>query len=353
MIYALGSGSSNSNGSGTVSITDVAGRTVQVPAQVNKVVGTGCSAREIVYLNASDKLVGIEQIETNSTGGWGNQLPYTIAHPELMKLPVVGNAKTDTVNYEKIAELKPDVVFAGTAEQANEIQSKTGIPTLVAYVGAVGTPEQMDTYEKSLKMMGKVLGKEQRADELVNYINSTENDLANRTKNVNSNKTVYLAGQAFYGAHGITSTNPYYPPFVMVNASNVASGLNDTNATIHAIQIDKEQLISWNPDIMFVEGGSITTVENETAKNQEYQNITAIKNGDVYGVLTYCLYSYNKDEMFANAYYIGKVLYPEQFKDVDPEKKAAEIFTEFDCGNGESVYSTLKTQYGGFKQLNL
>jgi iron complex transport system substrate-binding protein len=353
LIYALGSGNLSSSSGNTVSITDVAGRTVQVPAQVNKVVGTGCSAREIVYLNASDKLVGIEQIETNSTGGWGTQLPYTIAHPELMKLPVVGNAKTDTVNYEKIAELKPDVVFAGTAEQANAIQSKTGIPTLVAYVGAVGTSDQMNTYKDSLKMMGKVLGKEDRAEELIGYIDSTQEDLEKRTSNINSNKTVYLAGQAFYGAHGITSTNPYYPPFVMLNASNVASGINDTNATIHAIQIDKEQLIKWNPDFIFVEGGSIPAIENETAKNPEYQNIAAIKNGDVYGVLTYCLYSYNKDEMFANAYYIGKVLYPEQFKDVDPEKKAAEIFTEFDCGNGESVYSTLKTQYGGFKQLNL
>lgn len=350
MIYAL---SGNGTGTGTVSITDMAGRTVQVPAQVNKVAGTGCSAREIVYLNASDKIIGIEQIETNSTGGWGNQLPYTIAHPELMSLPIIGNAKTDTVNYEKIAELKPDVVFAGTAEQAEAIQSKTGIPTVVTYVGAVGTSEQMDKYEKSLKMMGDILGKEERAEELISYINSAEEDLAKRTNNANNGKTVYLAGQAFYGTHGITSTNPYYPPFVMLNASNVASEINDTNATIHAIQIDKEQLINWNPDIIFVEGGSIPTIANDTAKNPEYQNINAIKSSNVYGLLSYCLYSYNKDEMFANAYYVGKVLYPEQFKDVDPEEKANEIFIAFNGGSGGSVYDKLKAQYGGFKQLNL
>jgi len=87
--------------SGTVSVTDVAGRTVQVPAQVDKVVGTGCSDREIVYLNASDKLVGIEQVESNSTGGSGNSLPYMIAHPELMSLPIVGDASKNIINYEK------------------------------------------------------------------------------------------------------------------------------------------------------------------------------------------------------------------------------------------------------------
>jgi hypothetical protein len=66
-----------------------------------------CSAREIVYLNASDKIVGIEKTETNSTGGWGSQLPYMIAHPELMSLPIVGDARTNVVNYEEIAKLKP------------------------------------------------------------------------------------------------------------------------------------------------------------------------------------------------------------------------------------------------------
>jgi molecular chaperone DnaJ len=103
LIYAFGSGSASSGNGGTVSITDVAGRTVQVPAQVNKVVGTGCSGREIVYLNASDKMVGIEQVETNFTG-IGSTLPYIMAHPELMNLPVVGDGSKNIINYEEIAK---------------------------------------------------------------------------------------------------------------------------------------------------------------------------------------------------------------------------------------------------------
>jgi iron complex transport system substrate-binding protein len=339
---------------GNVSITDAAGRTVQVPAQVNKVVGTGCSGREIVYLNASDKMVGIEQMESNSTGAWGNQLPYMIAHPELLKLPVVANARTDTVYYEKLAEVDPDVVFVGTAEQADNVQTKTGIPAVVVYVGAVETPEQMDKYKESLKMMGRVLGKEDRADELINYINSYEEDLAKRTAGVSSNKTVYIAGQAYYGTHGITSTNAFYPPFIMVNADNVASAMNTTtNATLHAISVDKEQLVTWNPDMIFVEGSSAESIINDTNQNTVYQSINAVKNGDVYDVLPYCLFSYNKDSMIADAYYIGKILYPEQFADVDPEEKANEIFMKFNGGSGELVYSTLKTQYGGFKKMDI
>lgn len=348
--YIFGDDNARSS-SGTVSVTDAAGRTVQVPTEVNRVVGTGCSGREIVYLNASDKLVGIEQVESNTTGGSGNSLPYMIAHPELMSLPIVGDASKNIINHEKIAELKPDVVFARSTEDADTIQTKTGIPTVVVYTGAVGTPQQMDDYKKSLKVMGKVLGKEKRADELINYIDSCEEDLTKRTSGISINTTVYIAGQAYRGTHGITSTNSFYPPFNMVNTDNVAETMNTTaNATTNAIQIDKEQLITWNPDVIFIETGSLATVTNDISKNPEYKNIKGIENGNVYGVLTYCLYSYNKDEMIADAYYIGKIIYPEQFADIDPEKKADEIFGMF---VGKPVYNDLKAEIGGFKKVEI
>ncbi|OPY20891.1 MAG: corrinoid ABC transporter substrate-binding protein [Methanobacterium sp. PtaU1.Bin097] len=339
-----------SSDTSTVSITDAANRTVQVPVQVNRVVGTGTSNRNIIYLNSSDKLVGVEQIESSSAGGWENQLPYMIANPELRNLPVIGDARKNLVNYEKIIELDPDVIFAGNPQQAVDIQNKTGIPTVVVYVGAVETPEQMDKYKESLKIMGKVLGKETRADELVNYIDSCQEDLANRTRNVSSNKTVYVGGQVYYGAHDITSTNPHYPPFTLLNANNIASVINTTaNATSHA-QIDREQLIKWNPDVIFIESGSLTSVMNDTSKHPEYNDLKAIQDGNVYEVLSCC---YDKDIMFADAYYIGKILYPEQFSDVDPGEKANEIFMEFNGGSGGSVYDTFKTQFGEFKELDL
>ena len=346
LIYVLG-GNITSPSKGTVSITDMAGRTVQVPAQVNKVIGTGCSCREIVYLNASDKIIGIEQPESNSSGGNGKLMAYMVAYPELMSLPVVTSGTT--INYEKIAELDPDVVFANSAEEADNIQSKTGIPTVVVCIYAVGTPEQMDKYETSLRIMGDVLNKEDRAEELIDYMDSSEEDLATRTRGVSSNKTVYMGGQAYGAIHGITATNAFYPPFEMVNATNVAANVNTSDAS-KGFQVDKEQLITWNPDIIFVEETGLKTVINDTSNTPEYQELKAIQDENVYGLLPYCTYAYNKEEMIANAYYVGKVLYPEQFNDVDPEEKADEIFEKF---LGKEIYNDLKAQYGGFKKIEL
>ena len=39
----------------------------------------------------------------------------------------------------------------------------------------------------------------------------------------------------------------------------------------------------------------------------------------------------NHETSLANAYYVGKVLYPEQFADIDPAEKADEIY-EFVVG---------------------
>ena len=47
----------------------------------------------------------------------------------------------------------------------------------------------------------------------------------------------------------------------------------------------------------------------------------------------------NHETALANAYYIGKILYPEQFDDIDPVKKADEIYTNV---VGKPVFNQLK-----------
>jgi len=52
-----------------------------------------------------------------------------------------------------------------------------------------------------------------------------------------------------------------------------------------------------------------------------------VQEGKVYAVLPYNWYTQNFGSILANAYYIGKVLYPEKFAGVDPAGKADEIYT--------------------------
>ena len=93
---------------------------------------------------------------------------------------------------------------------------------------------------------------------------------------------------------------------------------------------------------------NLITEDLET--NKEYQTITAVKRDQIYGMLPYAFYHRNPSTILANAYYMGKVIYPEQFKDINPAQKADQIYNKF---VGAEVYQELSNVYGGFKKLNL
>ncbi|MDO5852094.1 MAG: ABC transporter substrate-binding protein, partial [Methanobacteriaceae archaeon] len=299
---------------GNRTITDMAGRSVEIPAHIDKVMGFDSANRELCYLNCSDKIVGLQTMEQKNA----KSLPYMVANQNLVNLPVFGSLDDGSLNYEELAASKPDIIFVDGVEKAENIETKTGIPTVVVYEGMVGTDDQMQNYTNSLQLMGKIMDKEDRAKELTSYMKEMQDDLNKRTKDASSNQTVYIGGHAYFGAHGLSYTNAFYPPFNYLGLNNVASSINNSSDASHqAMEVGKEQLITWNPDKIFVESSSIISHQNDSVQNKEYSEMTAVKTDNVYEIFSYCMYFYNKEEMFSNSYYIGKVCYPDQFNDVD------------------------------------
>jgi iron complex transport system substrate-binding protein len=82
------------------------------------------------------------------------------------------------------------------------------------------------------------------------------------------------------------------------------------------------------------------------------KGLSAVREGKVYGVLPYNFYNTNYETVFADAYFIGKILYPDRFADIDPAKKADEIFMFF---VGKPVFEELNSQFRdlGFAQIPL
>jgi len=334
----------------TITVVDAAGRTVEVPQNPEKIIALSCALREVVYLQSQDKVVGIEFREaakkTDGTFPSGLELPYLAAYPELMNLTVVNAG--NTVNVEEIAKLQPDVIFVGTsgAGSAEDIQAKTGIPVVIVYVATVGTEAQNEKYYETLELMGKVLGKEDRAEELISIFEEYETDLANRVADISNEEkpTVYVAGRPYMGVHGLDGTDPHWPAFELLNANNVASEVSDVS---EGISVNKEQVLEWDPEYIFVSESSMNLI-NEDLNDPAYRGLSAVQNGNVYGVLPYCWYSFNKETGIANAYFVGKTIYPEQFSDINVEEKADEIYEKF---LGKPVYSIMESQFPGYTEL--
>jgi len=331
----------------TISVTDMSGRIVDVPKEVDEIVCIGPGAlRLITYLQATDKVVGIEGgFEKDSSTG----RPYIMAHPELTELPVIGiAAPSPQFNPEAIININPDVIFACYVEPriADNLQKQIGIPVVILSYGDLSTFKNEHVFN-SLKIAGKILSKTERAEAVINFIKSSQEDLTERTKHISVRPTVYVGGLGYKGTQGILSTQREYPAFEILNVKNV---VNELDMRGH-IFIDKEQLIQWNPDFIFVDGGGISRVREDHIKNPEFYNLLkAAQNGQVYALFPYNFYTTNIDTALANTYYIGKILYPQEFSDIDPAKKADEIY-EFLVG--KPLYEAMAKEWDAFKKFKI
>lgn len=336
---------------GKITVTDMANRTVDVRKAPQRIIGVGAgSLRMIAYLQAADRVVGVDDREQKkyNTSGFGMpsgiDKPYNLANPSLSTLPFIGGKTGDP---ELIAAQNPDVVFYTftTGKDAQTLQEKSGRPVVALTTGDLG--KNKDVFYQSLRLMAAILGKEERAENVTTYIDATIKDLDDRTKEIPVDKRprVYVGGIAYNGAHGFLSTDPAYSPLLMVNGNNVAASAS----TGGQMMIDKEKLLDWKPEVIFVDEASYALVK-EDLRDPVYQSLPAVKNGRVYAVMPYNWYANNYDTVLADAYYIGKTLYPDQFADVDPAQKADEIYTMLD---GKPVYSDMKTLFGGFVPFSM
>lgn len=345
----------------TITIKDGFGRDVAIPAHPGHVVcsGSGC-LRYLVYLGGKDLVVGVDDIEKKEQAIEGR--PYALAWGSQFKsLPLIGEfrGKDDP---EKIIGIGPDLIFktgssgtayATSAADADKLQEKTGIPVIAFPYGSLRNEAEKTDMYMGLRVMGKALGREDRADAVIAYIEATMKDLERRTADIPAvdRKTAYVGGVSSAGAHGIISTEPAYPPFLWLNAKNAAAGMGAAHA-----DIAKEALVDWDPEYLFIDVGTLQ-LDNEGAVGElrndpALKGLSAVKGGRVYGVLPYNFYNTNYETVLANAYFAGKILYPDRFADVDPAQKADEIFTFF---VGKPVFSTLNGQYGnsGFSKIPL
>ena len=329
-----------------ITVTDMEGRKLEINAPVNRVVAIGSAMRLYCYIDGINTLVGVEKAQQTSP----TDRPYILANPGLKDLPIIGNGFPAEPDAEMLATAKPDVIFAGDiVDKAGieQLQTKTGIP-VIALTGMNDGVFDQKLYQ-ALNLIGVVMGKAQRSKEIVDYMEAIKQDMNRRTKDVPDNKkpTVYVGALSWKGIHGIESTLGNYPELEVLNAKNVA----DVTGKSGSVTIDKEKLIQWNPDKIIIDEGGYQLVKQDYQKNPSfYNNLKAVKNGEVYGQLPYVAYYDNLDTALADIYYVGKVLYPDQFQDIDPVKKVDEIYKFL---LGKELYSQMAKDYGGFMKLTL
>ncbi len=338
---------------------DALGQPLTLALPVERVIcsGSGC-LRLLTYLQAQDRIIAVDSIERR--GSALNARPYAIANPQFKDYPLFGEFR-GWDNPELIAALNPppQVIFkiaGGRGQDPAKLQRKTTVPVIPLHYGNLG--DARDTLNRSLREMAVVVGKSERAEAVIAYFDELERDLRRRTLDIPEamRPTCYVGGLAWRGPHGLQSTDLSFEPFTFVSAHNVAVS-SDAGMNLSHAMISKEQLLMWNPRVIFIDISTLRLDAGADAVSQlreerAFRNLSAVREGRVYGLFPHNSYNCNFETVFANAYYVGAVLYPDRFADIDPIAKAEEITTFL---NGRPAFESLNRGFGnmGFRRIPL
>jgi iron complex transport system substrate-binding protein len=344
----------------TVTVGDALGRELTVIENPEHVIcsGPGC-LRLLTYLRCQDRIVAVDDMEGRRPKF--DARPYAMANPQFKDLPVFGQFRGHD-NPELIVALdpQPQVIFktySSMGVDPLELEQKTGIPVVALNYGDLFG--YRDDFYASLRTMARAMDREERAEEVISFFEETIADLDKRTADIPeaSKKTCFVGGIAYKGPHGFQSTEPTYPPFMFVNARNVAYDPSKGLEDLQHSDVAKEKIVAWDPDVLFVDvstlqsdpqASAVYELENDPA----YTGLTAVKAGEVYGLLPYNWYTENYGSILADAYFVGTVLYPERFSDVEPAGKADEIYRFL---VGDAVFDQLNEAFQGlgFERIHL
>jgi iron complex transport system substrate-binding protein len=337
-------------------MTDMAGQELKLPNRVEHAIcsGAGC-LRLLTYLQAQKLIIAVDDMEKRRPKF--DARPYALANPQFKNYPMFGEFRGYD-NPELIMALHPapQVIFKTFRTMGHDpekLQKKTSIPVVVLEYGDLAS--QRDSLFRTLRLIGKVVDKEKRAEDIISFFESNMKELKDRTKDVldSERKSCFVGGIAFKGPHGFQSTEVDYPPFLFVNVKNM--GYDPSMKTVGQSNIAKEKIVQWDPEFLFLDLSTLQMGDKsgglfELKTDPAYRALTAVQKGRVYGVLPYNWYAQNFGSILANAYFIGKLLYPHRFMDIDPVAKADEIYSFL---VGKPVFKEMDKMFQGlaFKRI--
>lgn len=327
-------------------ITDSTGRKVFIPDTVMSVIALKSGTMRLLsYMEVTHLVSHIEGSEQRRT------VPYLFANPHLRDLPVIGAG--NNYDTELLAAAQSDLIIATylSGHEADRLQRITRKPVVLLDYGDLGSG--LENLFESIRLLGEIFHLGGRSDTLIGYISGTMEEAARRaTMATEIPGWAYIGGVAYNGVHGITSTEPDYPPFRVLGVKHSAGEKirkERSNALSHEVLfIDPEQLIEWNPGVLFLDAAGQPIWEEEIARDVMRSSLSALKSGKVYTVLPYNWNTTNYENLLCNIWYVGSVLMPSAFGDIDYRTKSREIYLFF---HGKDIWDEIDNFYHPFRHL--
>ncbi|GAA4436316.1 ABC transporter substrate-binding protein [Bremerella cremea] len=332
-------------------VTDLAGREVTIPQPVKRIV-----------LMRSLCLYELATVLGDETGsrlvGWDSSLKtgdrdaydkFVERFPELANVTELGDVLKDAVSAEAVLALKPDLVIMNTymrqrKSKGLERLEAAGVPILyLEFDNPFRDPQ------RSIRLLGKVLDRQQRADEAAEWVDTQLNEVLGQ-EFPQDKPSIYMEAGT-YGASQYGNTFGRTQQGSVSNWASVLDQLPCKNVADGAVSgmyglgvIRPEYLLTSNPDIVVVTGAHWTSfpdsvrlgylAEEEAAQTalqaftsrDGWSELNAVKHGKVYALHTRFG---SHITSFAAAQQLAKWIAPEKFAHLNPQDSLREFHEKF------------------------
>ena len=331
------------NGSGidapveTREFTDSLGRTLTVPAQITKIAITGPLSQVYIIPLAGDMLVGVSN---------------AFAADAVLYLPSYISEKTEIgqlyggkgeMDLEALLAAEPDVVIdIGEAKKTmsadlDALTTQTGIPFIHIDATVATAPEAYRT-------LGKLLGREEKAEELASWGEDTYTMIETMMGKVDAagarKSLLYCLGDK---GTNVMAEGSFHAETVNMMGKNLAV-VEEVSFSGDGNTVDLEQILLWNPEFIVFDPASCY---DSVGSNPQWQKLSAISSGNYYET-PYGPYGWLSSPPAVQRYlgmlWLGELLYSD-YTDYDLQEEVTEYYKLFyGCELTDSMYQNLITQ---------
>lgn len=285
-------------------ITDMLGRTVEIPTHIERIAcqSSTCEA-VIISLGKALLLVGTtDYIEEDS-------FAYQL-YPELSKVDKLA----DDMSVEEMLEKDVQVVFVKDTNKIEKYE-EAGLP--VIYVDL----DTVDGTKEGIQIIGDVIGAPNQAQKCVNYISEKEKLVTERLSDATDAAFTAYYSRAKYAESNLLTTyaaSHIYSNWIGFSGGTVITKDMELAETKGGVTINGEELISADPDVIFI-GGYYRNDVYQTAMSGEYSGLlSAIREKRMYLVPTSVTdWSVGSCELGLVTLWCAQQVAPDLFADVD------------------------------------
>lgn len=313
----------------TVTVTDHADRTVEVPTNPEKVAILGIyplASMLSVYLNSAETIVAMEPASANAA-----------KNSVLIDLyPEIGNITTDILsgedlNIEALVALEPEVVYYNAADKADLEKLENAGLTAVAFSPTKWKFDVVETYRQWIGLLDQIYPSSSKNAKLVDqYSTDIYNMIQETVAGVEQPQKILFLYQYDENAM-ITSSSRFFGEWWAKAAGgvNVAS---DVQAETANAKITMENVYEWNPDVIFITNFTKATPEDlysNAISTDDWSTVKAVQDHRVYKMPmgTYRTYTPSSDTPMT-LLWMAQAVYPELFADVDVRAEVKDYYSQ-------------------------